>query len=288
MLQRNILSKAIAVLCSVSLGGCGVYTPLMELDQQPHVTGFLANRIVGHVKCELGRAILDEIKFDEDNTKQNGGKRHFAWLDDWAGTLTITMQVDEKSSLSPGLTWNDPLPKAQTFSLGLGGAGSADATRKQQVDYIFNIRNDFINDKTFRKFNNPETRTRNCEDGDAILIESDLRIKDWLDSALFPLDIPHNVDAKPPDVLTDDLTFVVSFSGNITPTWKLVRSSINPSSPLFSATRTRTNEALIALGPPKTSTKGAPATSKGPSQTVLDFRNISLIGSALNVSIKTP
>jgi hypothetical protein len=283
MTLSRCLKIFITALFPLGIGGCGMYTPLLEPGQEPHLTGILANRIVGHVKCELGRAILAEVNYDKENAAQNHTKRRYPWLDNWAGTLTLTMQVDERSSLAPGVTWTDPLPRAQSFTLGAGVAASADATRKQQVDYVFNVQNDFIHGGIPGQYDEP---TKRCQDEDGrVLIEGDLQIKDWLDSALFPFDtsIP---DAKVPDVLTDDLTFVVSFNGNVTPSWKLVRVSVDPSSPLFSATRTRTNEALIALGPSKSTTSGKSA--PGPSQTVIDFRNISLIGSALNVSLKTP
>jgi hypothetical protein len=98
---------------------------------------------------------------------------------------------------------------------------------------------------------------------------------------LFPRDIPGNVDIGPPDVLTNDITFVVTFSGSVTPSWKLVRWSVNSNTPLATAARVRTNEALIALGPAK---QGANGKAAGPSQSVIELRNIALIGSAINIS----
>ena len=209
----------------------------------------------------------------------------FPWLDASAGSLTLTMTVDEKSGLAPGATWTTPLETvgktAQSFSLGLGGAASADATRKQQVDFVFDVQKDFLQNKMFREFNDRGLTPSHCKDEDGkILIESDLRIQEWLDSALFARNIPGNVDIGRPDVLTNDITFVVTFSGSVTPSWKLVRWSINQNTPFATASRVRTNEALIALGP-------AGGKGKGPSQSVIEFRNIALIGSALNISLKT-
>jgi hypothetical protein len=274
---------------SLSLSGCGVYTPLLEAGEEVpenHVTGALVNKIVQHVKCELGRAILSEIAYDKKNTTP--GPRNFEWLDNSAGTVTLTMIVDERSSLAPGATWTEPLASvgkvAQTFSVDFGASASADATRKQQVDFTFDVQKDFIQNTAFRAYNGPDHPIGTCGEAGGILIEGDLRIHEWLDSALFPHNVSGAVDAGRPDVLTDDITFVVTFSGSATPTWKLIRWSINPNSPFVSASRARTNEALIAIGPSEESKKDGTKTS-GPSETVIQFRNIALIGSALNVAL---
>jgi hypothetical protein len=41
-----------------------------------HVIGVLVNKIVDHVKCELGQAILFEIHYDKANTLDSGAKRN--------------------------------------------------------------------------------------------------------------------------------------------------------------------------------------------------------------------
>jgi hypothetical protein len=282
--RRTTTSFWFAVILTLALSGCGLYTPDMEIGHEPHLTAFVANRIVGHVKCELGRAILNMIDYDKRDEKLNG-ERRYPWLDDWAGTLTITMTVDESGAVNPGMTWSDPLPHDQLFTLGVGGGASADATRKQQVDYIFNVREDFINNAAFSR-TDPDSGSASCgNETGKILIEGDLKIKDWLDSALFPLNIPGFVDRTPPDVLTDDITFVVTFSGNTTPTWKLVKFSVNDNSPFLSVSRARTNEVLIALGPAKPGVKGAGKVRPLPSQAVIDFRNAALINSNRSVLI---
>jgi hypothetical protein len=286
---REFHCKAITALSlPFFVSACGVTTPFMEPGEdspQNHVTGALVNKIVDHVKCELGEAILYEIHYDKANTAT--GPRNFPWLDTVVGTVTLTMTVDEKSALAPGATWTTPLETiaktAQSFSLALGGSASADATRKQQVDFVFDAKKDFVDNAQFRQYHDWDTKVGTCGEAGEILIEGDLRIREWLDSALFPRNIPGNIDPAPgpPDVLTDDITFVVTFSGSVTPSWKLVRWSVNGATPFATAARARTNEALIALGPPG-GKKGAPA----PSDSVIQFRNISLIGSAISVTLR--
>jgi hypothetical protein len=191
--------------------------------------------------------------------------------------------VDERSSLAPGATWTTPISLAkETASVGFGGGVSADATRKQQVDFVFNVKKDFLENKAFREQHDRGLTPAHCYDEEGrVLIESDLRIQEWLDSALFARGISDNLDAGRPDVLTDDITFVVAYNASATPSWKLVRWSVNPNAPLASAARTRTNEALIAIGPAEKNEKGQPV---GPSASVIEFRNIALIGSALTIA----
>jgi hypothetical protein len=200
------------------------------------------------------------------------------------------MSVDEKSGFAPGATWTEPLPTvakaSQSFSLGLGASAMAEATRKQQVDFVFDVKKDFLDNKSFVTFNDTGLTPARCQSEDGkILIEGDLRIREWLDSALFARNIPGNVDVGPPDVISDDVTFIVTFTGSATPSWKLVRWSVDPSGSLATASRVRTNEALIVLG--KKGAAGKPGTPSGPTQNVIDFRNIALIGSAINISLKS-
>ena len=53
-----------------------------------------------------------------------------------------------------------------------------------------------------------------------------------------------------PDTVSYEIKFVIVSSGNVTPTWKLVRFSANTaSSPLFNVGRTRTHDLIITIGP---------------------------------------
>ena len=52
-----------------------------------------------------------------------------------------------------------------------------------------------------------------------------------------------------PDTLTLEIKFIIVSSGNVTPTWKLLRVSANTgSAPLFSLGRTRTHDVIITIG----------------------------------------
>jgi hypothetical protein len=145
-------------------------TPLLEVGEgqiENHVIGVLVNKIVDHVKCELGESILYEITYDKANAADNHIPRNFSWLDDSVGTLTLTMTVHERSSLGPA-TLTSPMSKVanttQTVSVGFAGGASADATRKQQFDFVFNVRKDFLENKSFNEYHNHGLTKAQCKD----------------------------------------------------------------------------------------------------------------------------
>jgi hypothetical protein len=58
-----------------------------------------------------------------------------------------------------------------------------------------------------------------------------------------------------PDTISIEIKFVIVSSGNVTPTWKLLRvSASSGSAPLFGMGRTRTHDLIITIGPNNTAT----------------------------------
>lgn len=51
------------------------------------------------------------------------------------------------------------------------------------------------------------------------------------------------------NVISHEIKFSITTTGNVTPGWKLTRFLINQSGNFFSATRDRTNDLTITLGP---------------------------------------
>jgi hypothetical protein len=61
-----------------------------------------------------------------------------------------------------------------------------------------------------------------------------------------------------PDTVSYETKFIIVTSGNVTPTWKLVKLSANTSSsPFFAAGRTRTHDLIITIGPNTQATDNA-------------------------------
>jgi hypothetical protein len=60
-----------------------------------------------------------------------------------------------------------------------------------------------------------------------------------------------------PESISLELKFVIVTSGNVTPTWKLVKVSNSGSSPFFNTGRTRTHDLIITIGPPNQQTNNS-------------------------------
>jgi hypothetical protein len=85
------------------------------------------------------------------------------------------------------------------------------------------------------------------------MIESDLKIGQFIyDKAVVAgasgEATSNKVTTPPYSQFQFELTFSAAFSGNITPTWKFTRTTVNGTGNLFSATRTNTQYVLITLG----------------------------------------
>jgi hypothetical protein len=71
----------------------------------------------------------------------------------WAAQFTLNLTIEEKSSLNPGVSFNEPLANGittfpgkantvtspQSFAIGLGGILSSDATRTEKVTFTYKV-----------------------------------------------------------------------------------------------------------------------------------------------------
>ncbi len=206
-----------AVLLAGSVSGCGTFVPgFGELyDTQPPAS--LVDAIISHVHCEVKSQvefiILDDYDL-KDTINPVTGKprgRHLGWLDDYAAQATLTLTVEDKTTLSPGVTLNTVRPNAinafpngnvttpQSFNLGLGVGGSADATGKSVVSWYIDFR-EFTKhpdklkaarrerDRLYRAARESGTGKGKvpsiCTDQNGVLIEGDLKFREWLYMAL--------------------------------------------------------------------------------------------------------
>ncbi len=161
------------------------------------------------------------------------------------------------------------------YSLGLGGTISSTATRVDKFNAYWSV----------AKLKEPKKKgpsalcdgapnifvENSTPSSSSLLIQSDLGLKDWLVGALktegsiYSDQMPSSgtsgatnnggsgsKTAFEPSELSIEIKFIVVSTGNVTPTWKLVRVSANTgNSPLFSSGRTRTHDLLITFGPQK-------------------------------------
>jgi hypothetical protein len=196
------------------------------------------NVVVNQVKCELHKGVQDALINYAD---KDSGKGEVDWLKGWGAKVTFTLTVDEKGGVSPGLTFVSPYEiSSQTVSLGLGGSLSSEATRKETIGYTFAF-SDLLKG----------TPIKECSNENGTVIHSDLKISEFIDSKAFLARVPGSVSANsdkaPYSTFSDQITFVVVYSGNLTPSWKLVRLSANSGGNFLTASHSKTQDVLITL-----------------------------------------
>jgi hypothetical protein len=250
----------ITLLASVTIvSGCGTYTP----DKDPFSSdipveegglsrqGNYENNIVIHVVCEISQGLRLAKSLNIHRL-----------INDWGATVTQSITVEDQTGVAPGITAITPLPNriftfptggnvtsAQSFSFSIGGTASGNALRTEMIQYT--LRNRDILDST----------GPTCNHYSGAMIDGDLKIREFIydkaqiwafNSASGVGHGPSAYQLNPFNTFTEEVTFVASYGGSFTPTWKLARISANASSNLVVGQRTNTNDLIITLGPVKT------------------------------------
>jgi hypothetical protein len=274
---------------SALLSGCGLLVPEMEEFYEPQTQEMLfENTVVSNVKCELALAVRDALAY-----YSTGVHNDVSWLAGWGATVTLKLTADEKSALNPGVSLTNFFPNkiipfptggnitaGQSFVATLGATTSADGTRIETITFSYAFKD------LLKEYKNVSSCSEN-ERG--VLIESDLKIKQFIFDKLFVASVPGTTlpkkQASPFSAFNYQVTFVSSYGGNGTPTWKFATVSANPTSPFFTATRTKTHDLTITLGDlAKKPGPDAPAILSGPAQ---EAHFAALIGQAVATSIQS-
>lgn len=264
-----MFKRFIGCIFALHLSGCGTYTPdIQEFWGTSDDSDEKVQLVVSRVKCELVRAAQLVERGDIDNQIRSSQGRQLEWLNTWGADVALFLTVDEKSTLSPGLSLNTPLANnikmfpgaaslttAQSYATGLGGSLSSDAYRQDKV-HIFYKFSDLIGpDK-----NLPTKDTlinRSCIKPNAsgtLFLDTDLKLYDWI-RTVTNLQETNSANFKDKDsfaatgVISHEVKFEIVSTGSVTPTWKLVRVSANSGTTLFNASRDRTQDLIVTLGP---------------------------------------
>ena len=184
------------------------------------------------------------------------------WLNDWGATVTLDLSVDEQAAVNPGVSVIQPLENAiktfpvggnvtaaQVFNLGIGVTGSAHTTRLETI--TFTLSNKQLLAEAQKDIARGDLSCEGLRNG--VLIEGDLKIGQFIyDKAVIAGfgEAATKAPTSPPfTTLQEKLTFVASYGGNVTPTWKFLRTTVDQNGNLLTATRGSTNDVLISLGP---------------------------------------
>ena len=242
-------TNRIVVACAlaVALSGCGLFAPEKNLfsNDYDHAPGQASPQgkyeynIVRHIQCEIRVGVWRASQLP------NSG-----WLKQYGGLATLKLIVEDQGSLSPNASFLTPFGLAGAFTLGIGASGSANATRTETMAFTYSdgeLYRDAVKDAKI----GPE----NCDKlQQGVQIDSDLKITQFIYDKVVA------AGADGPQIknfsqLQFEINFVASLSGNLTPTWKFTRTTVNGSGSLLSATRTNTNDLIVTLGPLNADTK---------------------------------
>ena len=196
------------------------------------------------VFCDLRNAVQAANRENgyEIRDKKTGTKRQVPFIpDDWGAQVALALQVDESSTVSPGLVItnlrpnyidtfpNGPVTFPQSFTLGANASAVSTATRIDRFNLYY----------TVERLMEPNSPTSAClpendpfrmngerPASSSFLLVGDLGIEKWLSDAMFTNSLLPSNDpagspaATTPDTITLEIKFVVATSGNINPTWR--------------------------------------------------------------------
>ncbi len=275
-----------ACVLAAALGGCGLFTPEMQTFwETKDLEKRFENIIVNNVKCEIRNGVYEAKRLLRARVPFQGND--ITWLEQQGALVTLKLAVDEKSALNPGISYANFAPNP--FSFGVGTANSTDATRTEIVAFTYSF-HDLLHERGVERYLGVP-----CDHEDGVLIQSDLKIKEFIVNKVFLAKVPGSVVIEdvpggktvpnnPFSTFQYEVNFVIAYGVNGTPTWKFTRLTVNPSSPLFSTSQQRTQDLQIAIS------KTAPATKTGPampSSEAIAFRNAALIGQAVATAIQS-
>jgi hypothetical protein len=183
------VGTAIPLAIALVLGGCGTLVPeIEEFWGNPADVSVKVNAIAGQVQCELREAVVYLLEEDRRIAKLNQRlpdgtlDLKLQCLKHWSAQVNLTLTILESTAFNPGVALNVPLNNAnirygtttvtipQSYSFGLGGTLSSNATRVDTITDIYNL-NDFAKGKP--------TSGRTCVPGTHanadLFVQSDLR-----------------------------------------------------------------------------------------------------------------
>lgn len=259
------------------LGGCGLSVP--EIQEIPGDTADgrkLVQEIVQNITCEVEDAVNDLYK-----------NNNVPFIDSWGVQITLTLTVEESGALSPSANWLPPSPATAIFNLNVGGSASSDATRTDVINSYYRVQD-------LHKRGYCPSRSNGL-----FLLQSNLKLKEWLFDAL-NIDEAGEVNFGNPttqqNVLSHEVKFEITTSGNVTPGWMLTRVNVNQAGSLLNVSRDRTHDLLITFGPidpngvqPTTALvrgRWVQVSGPAPSQAAQNIHFASQIGLAISTAVR--
>ncbi|WP_156467458.1 hypothetical protein [Methylobacterium sp. Leaf102] len=279
MIRTHIRLLVLFVAAPV-LASCGLAVPNMqepyesEIDGRRYSEKDFENLIINNIKCELHYGVQNTLAFFKN-------ENNIQWIKSWGAVVNLKITVDEQSTLGPsvGLT-----PIFSPFSLTAAATGSAHTTRAETIAFSYSFK-DLLSEGPI---------TPPCDHEKGILIQSDLKIAEFIFNKAWIATVPGSVSeeslkhsklpiSSPYSVFSEELTFVATYSSRISPMWTFTRVNFDKGGDFFSASRTKTHDLTITLGPTKPASKSKPAEV---SNIVAEYNFAKIIGQEVASAIR--
>ena len=213
--------------------------------------------LVSHIQCQIAAGVKAAIDLDNLNP-QNPPDRRAAWLQSWGAKVSLSLAIENKDNLAPALTFNHTLQNvvsvfrkggnvtnSQNQGVGISGGFSSDATRTETLAFFY----------SFADLLKSGIDPQKCVKSQGLFLSSDLRLSDFLqkgvDMSIQPGVLYRSKGQSPYQTFTYEVKFIVTKSGSVNPTWKLVNVSFGQTGQLYTASRMNTDDLLITMGPVK-------------------------------------
>jgi hypothetical protein len=238
-------TRWIVTIGALLLSGCGTYVP--DTQDFPGNQGdqqLLVQYVVQSIYCEVANDISDLY----DQSRQYPALAPVAkTLDTWGLQMTLSLKTEEKGTLNPTVLLTPPNPANALFSFTGAGTLTSDAIRTDKLYYYYRVK---------------ELKNHHCQTGvqppapvSSPLIQTNLKFGDWLYDVFVPtgngvISLPTNPNGPlKTNVIYYEVSFEITTTGGLTPSWKFTHVTVNPTGTLATATRDRTHDLQITMGP---------------------------------------
>jgi hypothetical protein len=182
-----LVALSASLLLAAMTGAC---TQVPGLDVEAESVRIID--VVKRVKCDIYEAFTEETP--DGRRKLISDKEGYEWLASWTAQVDLNLLVNNQSGLTPGVTIVDPLHQvaiprvgtfSQSFTMGLGGGLNTTAARTETITFSLSVR------EIEAEMRNPSHKSwayQNCQFENGPGLRSDLKLKEWIASALAPAD----------------------------------------------------------------------------------------------------
>jgi len=167
----------------------GACTQVPDLDVQTESVRIID--VVKRVKCDIYDAFTEDT---ERGRRLISDREGYRWLENWTAQVDLNLLVNNQTGLTPAATIVDPLHQvviprvgtfSQSFTLGLGGGVNTTAARTETITFSLSVK------EIEAELRNPSHKSwayQNCQFGEGAGLRSDLKLREWVASALAPAD----------------------------------------------------------------------------------------------------